>query len=85
MKKETAIKKITAKAREYLKDESEAVIKYMIDLTFLTFSNLEDADEVNDDGKPYTSNQNLNFAIAITLDDVDTPLILKEARKEASK
>lgn len=81
MKKEVAKKRITNAINKEYANETQLVRNYLIDLVFLTFQNLEtDYDACHDDGTPYTSTENLKYALT-TIDDY----ALDEARRETSK
>lgn len=81
MKNETVEKRIDAAIKRYIPNESAHVKNYIKDLIKTTFQGLE----MDDDGEYHTSSDNLRFAISITLDDMDTPMILKEAREDESE
>lgn len=75
---DSTIKKAIEKA---IPSESEAVKKYIAELVRLTFAGLRcDLEARSENGKRYTTKEDLRFAINITLYDVDTPAILEEAR-----
>lgn len=79
MTKETAKGRITKKINREYANETVAVRHYLIEVALLTWEGLElDFDACHDDGRPYTSTENLNFAVE-TIDS----LVLEEARREA--
>ena len=81
MKQETINKRINSALARFIPCEAESVKEYIRGVILDTFENLEMESEIdNRTGLPYSS-RNLAFAISITLDDVDTPMILREARK----
>lgn len=85
MKKETAKKRITNAVNKACEGETQAVKDYIINLTMLTYEGLEsDRGACHDDGTPYTSTENLKYAIAINLED-ELGQVIDEARKETSK
>lgn len=84
MKTETINHRIAVALEKYIPDESNRVKAYIGGLIKETFIGLEMEHEENDrTGRPYSSTDNLKFAISVTLDDIDTPMILKEARERA--
>lgn len=85
MKNETINKRVDKAIKTYIPNESDKVKSYIKELILLTYKNLRLDLQVDDKGKPYTESKDLEFAISITLDDTDTPMILKEARKESEK
>ena len=80
MTKETVEKRINAAIKRYIPNESEYVKNYFKGVIKDCYESLE----LEDDGEYHTSSDNLKFAISITLDDMDTPMILKEARAHES-
>ena len=82
MLRETIEKRITNAINRYIPDESLNVKNYIAEIIFNTYKGLRINPELDDNGKPYSESRDLHFAISITLDDVDTPLILKEAREK---
>ena len=79
MTKENAKGRITKKINRIYADESVAVRQYLIELVLLTWENLElDYGACHDDGRPYTSTENLNFAV-----ETIGAFELEEARREA--
>lgn len=86
MKTETAKKRIANAVKREFPNETQAVKDYIANVVFLSFQCFElNTSDRRDDGKPYTSTDNLKFAIEINLEDVDTHLLLEEARRETSK
>lgn len=86
MKTETAKKRITNAVKREFPNETQAVKDYIANVVFLSFQNFElNTSDYRADGKPYTSTDNLNFAIDSNLHDVDTSLLVEEARRETSK
>ena len=86
MKKETINKRVDNAIRRYIPNENDKVKQYIKDLILLTFKGLQLENEIDErKGRPYSDTQNLDFAISITLDDIDTPMILDEARKETTR
>lgn len=83
MKQETIKTRINNAIKRYIPDEEERVQKYIFNLVLSTYRNLREDVQCDDNGKPYSESKDLAFAISITLDDVDTPMILQEARKDA--
>ena len=82
MKQETINKRINSAIARFIPCEAESVKEYIRGVILDTFENLEMESEIdNRTGLPYSSSRNLAFAISITLDDVDTPMLLREARK----
>ena len=86
MKKETAKKRITNVVEKELKGETKEVKDYVANIIMLTFQNLElDYGACHDDGTPYTSTENLNYAIDSVLHDGDLGMILDEAKREITR
>lgn len=86
MKQETINKRVDNAIRRYIPNESDKVKQYIKDLILLTFKGLQLENEIDErKGRPYSDTQNLDFAISITLDDLDTPMILDEAREETTR
>ena len=81
MKQETVNKRIDKAIQKFIPNESDKVKAYCKDLILSTYDGLLDEHEERNNGKPYTDSENLAFAISITLDDADTPSILKNARE----
>ena len=80
MKKETAKKRIEKGINQRFSNETQEVRDYLVEIAMLTFENLElDYGACHDDGSPYTSSENLEYA----LDTIDG-LCVDEARKETS-
>lgn len=81
MKQETIEKRINTAIKRLIPNESDKVKEYCKGIIIDCFQLLEEDQEENEKtGRPYSSSDNLNFAISVTLDDMDTPMILKEAR-----
>ena len=86
MKQETINKRVDNAIRRYIPSESDKVKQYIKDLILITFRGLQEEAEIDDrTRKPFSDTQNLDFAISITLDDIDTRFILEEARKETTR
>ena len=85
MKRETINKRIDNAIKRYIPNESDKVKAYIKELVLLTYQNLRLDLQEDDNGKPYSESKDLAFAISITLDDLDTPMILEEARKETAR
>ena len=86
MKTETAKKRIANAVEREFPNETQAVKDYIANVVFLSFQCFElNTSDCRADGKPYTSTDNLKFAIEINLEDIDTHLLLEEARRETSK
>ena len=86
MKKETINKRVDRAIELYIPNETQAVKDYMKKIVLLTYQNLRLDLQVDErTGRPYSESQDLAFAISITLDDMDTKMILEEARKETTK
>lgn len=86
MKQETINKRVDNAIKRYIPNESDKVKAYIKDLILLTFKDLRLDLQVDErTGKPYSESKDLAFAISITLDDIDTPMILDEARKETTR
>ena len=80
MKKETAKKRITNAINRDYAGHTWAERNYLIEVIMLTWESLElDKDACHDDGTPYTSTENLNYALS-TIDDI----LLEEARRNAN-
>ena len=78
MNKENAKKKIQKAIDKDYADETQEVRDYLSEVIFLTFENLElDYGACHDDGRPYTSKENLDYALT-TIDG----FLLEEARRE---
>ncbi len=78
----TIDKRINNAIKRYIPNESDKVKKYIYSLIKITFKTLRmDAQIDERTNKPYSESKDLHFAISITLDDMDTPMILKEARE----
>lgn len=81
MKKETAKKRIENSINRDFHNETKEVRDYLIEVIMLTFENLElDYYACKDDGTPYTSTENLNYALQ-TIDEC----LLEEARRNANR
>ena len=86
MKQETINKRVDRAIKLYIPNETQAVKDYMKELVLLTYQNLRLDLQVDErTGKPYSESKDLEFAISITLDDIDTNMFLEEARKETTK
>ena len=86
MKQETINRRVDNAIKRYIPNESDKVKQYIKDLILLTYKGLRLDLQVDErTGKPYSKSKDLAFAISITLDDMDTPDILDEARKKTSK
>lgn len=83
MNQSTIEKRINSAIKKFIPNESDDVKTYVKELIKTTYNGLVYEHEERNDGKPYTDSQNLAFAISITLDDMDTPMILKEARERS--
>ena len=79
---ETINKRINNAIKRYIPNESDAVKEQVHLLILDTYYNLRIEPELDDNGKPYSESRDLHFAISITLDDIDTPFILEDIRKE---
>lgn len=77
MTQETAIMRIRNAVNEACKGESEFVKNYFFDITLSTFNTLE-----NDKHDRHADWENLNYAIAINLEDCYSDLLV-EAREKA--
>lgn len=83
MRQTSIEKRIENAIKRFIPNESDKVKKYIKDLILTTFAGLKEEAEIDErTGKPYSDTKNLDFAISITLDDIDTRFILDEARKE---
>ena len=86
MKQETINKRVDNAIKRYIPNESDKVKAYIKDLILLTFRGLQEESEIDEQtGKPYSDKRNIDFAISITLDDIDTKMILEEARKDTRR
>lgn len=82
MKQETINKRVENAIKRFIPSENDKVKEYIKDLILITFKGLQEESEIDTrTGRPYSDTKNLDFAISITLDDLDTPYILKEARQ----
>ena len=86
MQNMTALKRfMNAIDRDFNKEDTRVKI-YLLNKMLDTYFELEKEQEINSiTGKPFTSSENVRFTISIILEDVDTPLIIEEARKEIAK
>ena len=86
MKQETINKRVDNAIKRFIPNETQEVKDYMKELVLLTYQNLRLDLQVDErTGKPYSESKDLEFAISITLDDIDTKMILEEARKETKR
>ena len=83
MKQETINKRVNKAIERFIPNETQAVKDYMKELVLLTYEGLRFDLQIDErTGKPYSESKDLEFAIEITLDDIDTHYFLDEARKQ---
>ena len=81
MKKETAEKRIRNSIERDFHNETQATRDYLCEVIMLTFESLElDYGACHNDGTPYTSTENLNYALS-TIDS----FLLEEARNAEAR
>lgn len=81
----TALKRITRAVNKECKGESQAVKDYIVNLIYLTWQTLElDTGAIDENGRPYTSSKNLQFALEINL-EYEYQNVIDEARKEVGE
>ena len=86
MKQETINRLVDRAIKRYIPEETQAVKDYIKELILLTFEGMREEGEIDErTGRPYSDTKNIDFAISITLDDIDTKMILEEARKETER